>query len=368
MAEPTGADGKPLKKAKAKKDEDDAKPPVCTRCHNLLHHEEAPPLPSYPTIRTLANLLIATPHTQNHIYHLIDAADMPMTLQPQLMSYLHNQLPKEKFRNLTISYIITRCDLLVHQRGMLSGLESRMKEIIKSALPPNAKLESVGPFRENNRLHFVSSRSGWGIGRLKEEVMNRKGGVWFFGGVNTGKSSLIRDLWPEGATLQPVTTEDAREFDLLQNEDQVEEISDIEWARERARREFKKEREREDSDEPDIDELETLITQKQYEEVQKRKPPPIPNHVAPTVSRIPGTTAGPLRIVLKEEVGRKLKKTTELVDLPGLKRWVGMGDGGLLKYVMPELRKDVFMDQRVNRIVHRCTLGKPFLPGSAQHL
>lgn len=353
-----------MKKASETKAEQENKTPLCTRCNDLINHETATPLPSYPTLQTLANLLNATSHTHNHIYHLIDAADMPVTLQPQLMSYLHKHLPRNVFRNLTISYIVTRCDLLVHQREMLSGLESRIKEIIKLALPSEAKLESVGPFRENNRLHFVSSRSGWGIGRLKEEAASRKGGVWFFGGVNTGKSSLLRDLWPEGGKLRPVTVEDAREFDLLPLEDDAPEVPDNDWAREREEMEDKKEKQRRLEGLPEVDAVEYIITQKQYEQAQKVKPPPTPTHVAPTVSKIAGTTAAPLRILHRENVGRIHKKTVELVDLPGIERWVGMGDGGLLKYVRPELRKEVFMAQRVNRKVHRITIGIPPIPAS----
>ena len=256
------------------------------------------------------------------------------------MSYMHANLDKKIFRNLTISYVVTRCDLLVHKREMLSGLESKIKSILKSALPPNAKLESVGPFRESNGIHFTSSRSGWGIGKLKTEATTRKGGVWFFGGVNTGKSSLIRDVWPSGGHLKGMTEDDAKEFDLIPDEESVEEISDEAWGEELSQRM--------ENRDPDV-EMDNLLTQQLQQEKEKEAKPRIRSHVSPTVSYIPGTTAAPLRIMYKELVGRKVKKSTELVDLPGIERWVGQGEGGLMKYVLPERRKELYEASRVIR-------------------
>ncbi|KAH8146365.1 uncharacterized protein LAJ45_09558 [Morchella importuna] len=77
--------------------------PRCARCHAMQHHNTAPPLPSYPTLETLTGLLAASRHRRNHIYHLIDAADLPMSLQPDLRSHLWANLPRAVTRELTIS-------------------------------------------------------------------------------------------------------------------------------------------------------------------------------------------------------------------------------------------------------------------------
>lgn len=281
--------------------------PVCARCHALVHHHSAPPLPSYPTLDTLTNLLLAARHETNHIYHLVDAADLPMSLVPQLRNHLYTRLPREITRGLSLSYVVTRADLLMRTEAQVRSLGTWVKKVLKDALPPGEKVEGRNA---EDGVHIVSARRGWGVGRIKLETRHREGGVWVVGAVNVGKSRLVREVWPEAGEARTGSLEDAAEFDIL----------------------------------PATAEEEVEVAVDAQRQSQRRG---AVVQVPPTVSDIPGTTAAPIRVRFKTAGGAGKKAFGELVDLPGLERWIGFGDGGLLPFVRDEKRTEFGMEKLV---------------------
>jgi hypothetical protein len=297
--------------------------PICERCHNLIHEHHAPPLPAYPTLDTLSKLLLSSPHKFNHIYHLIDAADFPLSLSPRLRNHLYTTLPKSITRHLSVSYIITRCDLLMPKRDQISSLMTYFKSIIKERIPEGEKVEGL-PL-SNTRLHAISSRVGWEVGILKDEIKQRQGGVWLLGVVNVGKSSLLRDVWPINGVMKSSSFEEATEFDILPDQHPIVQSQvggNCNDAGEGQR-------------------LNPIL-----DRARGRPSLGIP-HVPPTISEIPGTTAAPLRVSYKS-VGRGGKTRGELVDLPGMERWTSFGETGLTKYVRPEKWRELIMKKRID--------------------
>lgn len=57
--------------------------PICDRCHNL-HHNGVGSSIIHPSMHSIQQIIEESPHKQNHIYHVIDAADFPMSLIPNL--------------------------------------------------------------------------------------------------------------------------------------------------------------------------------------------------------------------------------------------------------------------------------------------
>ena len=225
----------------------------------------------------------------------------------------------------------------------------------------------------NNRLYVVSNRNAWDIGNLKEEIAKRTGGVWFVGAVNVGKSSLLSSIWPEDGRPRPVSLEDAAEFDILPAEalesDEYEEY-EPEYEPEPApeTREYKYgEYETVLPSEPSApvvvpETIDQILAKVQTPKAPKKVILPRYNHVAPLVSDIPGTTAAPIRVSYKS-VGRGGKYRGEVVDLPGLSRWVGFKDEGLMRYIRPGWRRDVIMLERVNAEQHTIKPGQSMIIG-----
>lgn len=300
-------------------------PPVCARCHALVHHHYAPPLPSYPTLDTLTNLLLASPHETNHIYHLVDAADLPLSLVPQLRNHLYTRLPREITRGLTLSYVVTRADVLMRTEPQVRSLATWIKKVLKDALPAGEKVEGRN---EEDRVHVVSARRGWGVGRIKMETRHREGGVWVVGAVNVGKSRLVREVWPEAGEARVGSQEDAGEFNILpaaaEGEGEGEVMEDAQSKRQRR----------------------GIVVQ-----------------VPPTVSDIPGTTAAPIRVRFKTAGGAGKKAFGELIDLPGLERWIGFGDNGLLPFVRDDKRTAFGVEKLVRPIQY--TIKPGTLPQNA---
>ena len=288
--------------------------PICDRCHFMKHHHDAPSLPAYSTFKALCALLLSSRHRHNHIYHLVDAVDFPLSLRPGLLRYLHRMLPKSLTRNLTISYVITRCDILMPREDQISSYMTYFKSALKRLIPKEQKLET--PF---TKVYAISSRTGWEIGALKKEISKRRGGVWFLGAVNVGKSTLLRDIWPTDGVLRPTTLEDAAEFDILP----AEELAD-----------------------PAAPCSSEAQQQQPDSEVEVIRPGAARAHVPPTVSDIPGTTAAPIRVSY-QSVGRGPRFRGEVVDLPGLERWVGFKETGLMKYVRPNRQRSLAIKDRV---------------------
>lgn len=292
--------------------------PVCVRCHTMVHHHSAPPLPSYPTLDTLTSLLVSSRHKTNHVYHLVDAGDLPMSLVPQLRGHLYTSLPREITRGLTISYVVTRADLLMPTEAQVRSLATWIKKVLKDALPAGEKVEGRNA---EEGVHIVSARRGWGVGRIKLETRHREGGVWVVGAVNVGKSMLVREVWPEAGEGRAGSVEDAEEFDILPAA--LEGVEAVEEEEVKGGGDGKEDGQR------------------------KKQGRGMLIQVSPTVSDLPGTTAAPIRVRFKTAGGVGKKIFGELIDLPGFERWIGFGDNGLLPFVREEKRKEFGIEKLV---------------------
>jgi hypothetical protein len=137
-----------------------------------------------------------------------------------------------------------------------------------------------------------------------------------------GKSRLVKEVWPEAGRAVMGSMEEAGEFDILPPATAAgaEGLEN-------------------DPDAPPA-------PKKKKKKGKEPAGPPASesSHIAPTISHIPGTTAAPIRIVYKT-AGRNT--TSELIDLPGLARWVGYGPTGLLPYIRQDKQKLFHMESYI---------------------
>ncbi|KFY48633.1 hypothetical protein V495_01172 [Pseudogymnoascus sp. VKM F-4514 (FW-929)] len=176
--------------------------PVCDRCHKLKHHHSGQSI-QHPSIQSIQDTIFESPYKYNHIYHVVDAADFPMSLIPALYRLLHltpqrslNRRAKTgRFyhgRKTEISFIITRSDLLAPVKSQVDSLMPRLVEILRDALGSLGKDVRLGNVR------CVSARRDWWTKDLKEDIWERGGGGWMVGKVNVGKSRLFASVFPKG--------------------------------------------------------------------------------------------------------------------------------------------------------------------------
>ncbi|KAG5948784.1 hypothetical protein E4U60_000859 [Claviceps pazoutovae] len=282
-------------------------PPVCDRCHDLIYYSTTKdtakvPMP-HPTVESLRETIEESPYRYNHIYHIIDAADFPMSLIPQLNVLLggknlrtknRRSRPEKPYSNqqIEMSFIITRSDLLGPTKQIVDSKMPYLREVLREAL---------GRFGSRVRLgnvSCVSARRVWWTKELREEVWNRGGGGWMVGKVNVGKSQLFEHIFPKGRM-----SEDG-------GEDQADAVSGETGRGKKIQQDL------------DLDEL---------------LPPaqPATNYPPmPLVSPLPGTTASPIRVPFGNGKG-------ELIDLPGLAR------SDLELYVKEEDRETLVMQRRI---------------------
>ncbi|KAG6208576.1 hypothetical protein E4U35_008271 [Claviceps purpurea] len=283
------------------------KPPVCDRCHDLIYYSTTKdtakvPMP-HPTVESLRETIEESPYRYNHVYHIIDAADFPMSLIPRLNVLLGGKNLRTKNRRsrpekpygdqqIEMSFIITRSDLLGPTKEIVDSKMPYLREVLREAL---------GRFGSRVRLgnvSCVSARRVWWTKELREEVWNRGGGGWMVGKVNVGKSQLFEHIYPKGRM-----SEDG-------GEDQADAVSDETGRGKKFQQDL------------DLDEL---------------LPPaqPATNYPPmPLVSPLPGTTASPIRVPFGNGKG-------ELIDLPGLAR------SDLELFVKKEDRETLVMQKRV---------------------
>lgn len=67
--------------------------PLCDRCHDLTHNSRGHSI-AHPTIDSIADSIAESPFKRNHIYHVIDAADFPMSLVPEIFHKLTLAKPR----------------------------------------------------------------------------------------------------------------------------------------------------------------------------------------------------------------------------------------------------------------------------------
>ena len=297
--------------------QDHEKPPVCERCHSLAHHGTISDIPMFhPTVDTLRETIEESPHKYNHIYHVIDAADFPMSLIPRLhvllgdipMRTRNRRSRAHKFhrdRKIEMSFIITRGDLLGPTKDVVDRMMPYLQQVLRDALG------RVGGRIRLGNIRCVSAKRGWWTQKVREEIWRRGGAGWMVGKVNVGKSQLFESVYPKGRMLPPTSKGDhvVSVYPREEQESPATEEPEEEW---------------EDDAEEDLDIgelLPPLQPARQYPDM-------------PMVSALPGTTASPIRIPFGNKKG-------ELIDLPGLAR------SDLELFVKPEHRKSLIMKSRV---------------------
>ncbi|GAB7349200.1 hypothetical protein MBLNU459_g8128t1 [Dothideomycetes sp. NU459] len=353
--------------------------PICDRCHKLIHHHEGVPI-FHPSIQSIEDIIAESPYKQNHIYHVLDAADFPMSLIPNLQTDLN--LPRLRTQNrrsksqryvrgriAEVSFIITRSDLLAPKKEQVDGLMPYLRETLRDALGKSGRNIRLGNVR------CVSSKRGWWTKEVKEDIWNRGGAGWMVGKVNVGKSNLFESVFPKGRA-QDVSLEQLRhvagrnqavqqfkplaidgdleplnsEFDEttasaslsdLPGGLSVHDNADATSITEHAEAEAVPAIEQSDTQFFDEDDEASLLPPAQPETAYP---------VMPVISSLPGTTASPIRIPFGNGKG-------ELIDLPGVAR------SSLDDFVKVESKQDLVMRSRVTPDQYTIKPGQSLLLG-----
>ena len=349
--------------------EDSTKPsdvPICDRCHYLRYQSRGSSI-VHPSMQSILEIIEESPHKHNHIYHVIDAADFPMSLIPNLTTAL--QLPRLRTQNrrsksmhyirgrqAEVSFIITRSDLLAPKQEQVDALVPYLREVLRDALGRSGKSIRLGNVR------CVSAQRGWWTKAVKEDIWNRGGAGWMVGKVNVGKSALYEVVFPKGRNHEEVDVQKIRQREeqkalqstaaTLENHgvgrnaivdpeisdqkppfaDSPGELSEGSFeAKANDLESFQESVLESDQWDEDLDSEEVL-----YNENSLLPPaqPETPYPNMPLVSALPGTTASPIRIPFGNGKG-------ELIDLPGVER------SSLDTQVKPESRKHLVMRSRV---------------------
>ena len=299
--------------------------PVCDRCHDLIYNSRGVSI-AHPSIDSIADSIAESSFLQNHVYHVLDAADFPLSLIPSIYGQLSLAKPRTQNRRSqyrfskrpTISFIITRSDLLGPTKEMVDSLMPYFTSVLRAALGRSAEDIRLG------NVHLVSSKRGWWTRDIKESIWNRGGGSWMVGKVNVGKSNLFEVLFPKGSADR------APSYAQLEQEAQSKSLvlgSETASGRPNTKQELLSET--------------SLLPPPQ---------PETPYPVLPLISSLPGTTASPIRLPFGNSKG-------ELIDLPGLAR------GNLDAYVSPEHKLDLVMTHRPTVTQHNIKQGQSLLLG-----
>lgn len=311
--------------------------PFCDRCHNLIHHHTGTPI-YHPTMEAIRETIQESPYKYNHVYHVLDAADFPMSLLPQVHQLLdlmplrtkNRRSQSGKFfkgKKTEMSFIITRSDLLAPKKEQVDRLMPTLVEILRQALPRDSRHVRLGNVR------CVSAKRSWWTKEVKEDIWKRGGAGWMVGKVNVGKSQLFDAVFPKGRMdwKQPkhdisVAVQPRDENALAPAIDPEQDVKDAVLP-----------------ELPDIDELgdDSLLPPPQEETNFPRMP---------VVSEMPGTTASPIRVPFGGGKG-------ELIDLPGLER------SELEIWVREEHRPSLVMKARASPEQHVVKPGQSLLIG-----
>lgn len=288
--------------------------PLCDRCHRLVHHHSRESI-YHPTIDAIRDTIEESPYKYNHVYHILDAADFPMSLLPKVHQLLDLSPLRSKNRrsrggkfhkgkSTEMSFIITRSDLLAPKKEAVDRMMPYLVETLRDALPRDSRNVRLGNVR------CVSAKRSWWTKELKEDIWKRGGAGWLVGKVNVGKSQLLHTVFPKGR---------------MDWKDPKESKQAITVAVEPGN--HKPDQAKTDPILPEIDDLD--------EESLLPPPQPETNYPQmPLVSALPGTTASPIRLPFGGGKG-------ELIDLPGLAR------GDLETFVREEHRSSLIMKARM---------------------
>ncbi|KAI1433207.1 hypothetical protein GGR50DRAFT_669967 [Xylaria sp. CBS 124048] len=278
------------------------KKPLCDRCHFLMHNHTGESI-YHPSIESICDTLLESPYKYNHVYHVLDAADFPLSLLPKLSQLLDMMPLRSRNRRsragryyhgqkTEMSFIITRADLLAPTKPQVDALFPYLREVLRDALGRLGEDVRLG------NLRAVSAKRGWWTNELKEDIWKRGGAGWMVGKANVGKSQLFEAVFPKGRmSWQPSEHQITVDMEAKSNTDSAltshESQSDIDRGLE------------------DTDWAEDLALD------QFSLLPPAPEETQfpemPLVSDLPGTTASPIRVPFGNGRG-------ELIDLPGLSR------------------------------------------------
>lgn len=300
-------------------------PPLCDRCHKLLHHSHGVSI-HHPSMDSIRDTIWESPHRYNHIYHVLDAADFPLSLISALHKILTLKPPRSQNRRsraykyfrgqqYEMSYIITRADLLAPKKEQVDALMPYLIDVLRD------RLGSVGKSVRLGNVRCVSAKRGWWTPQLKEDIWSRGGGAWMVGKVNVGKSNLFECVFPKGRSNDEPS-------------DQQEETREMELAKDSERNHLTLNDIHLDEPETSGNKDEGLDDELDVDSLLPPLQPETSYPVMPLVSSLPGTTASPIRLSYGNGRG-------ELVDLPGLSR------GRLEEYVREECRSELVMRSRV---------------------
>lgn len=307
--------------------------PLCDRCHKLVYHHTGTPI-FHPTIEAIRDTLSESPYKYNHVYHILDAADFPMSLLPKVNQLLDLMPLRTKNRRqrhgsagkyfhgkrTELSFIITRSDLLAPKKEAVDRMMPYLIETLRDALPRDSRHVRLGNVR------CVSAKRSWWTKELKEDIWNRGGAGWMVGKVNVGKSQLFHEVFPKGRMDWKETKESRHDVSVaMQHKDHDQE------------------RDAPTSVIPEIDELDedSLLPPPQEETNFPQMP---------VVSALPGTTASPIRVPFGGGKG-------ELIDLPGLAR------GELENFIREEHRPSMIMKSRITPEQYVIKPGRSLLIG-----
>lgn len=268
----------------------------------------------HPTVDSLRQTIEESPHKLNHIYHIIDAADFPMSLIPRLNVLLGDvQLrsrnrrsrasPYHRDRKTELSFIITRSDLLAPTKAAVDSMMPYLRAVLRESLGRLGNRVRLGNVR------CVSAKRGWWTKTLKEDIWRRGGAGWMVGKVNVGKSQLFEAVYPKGRLGLAMQAEHGNAF----------------WRDNGCGPQHQTDQNDEEARDGDDHDVGALLPPPQrltmYPEM-------------PLVSPLPGTTASPIRLPFGNGKG-------ELVDLPGLAR------SDLELFVKEEHRTSLIMKTRI---------------------
>jgi hypothetical protein len=330
-------------------------PPLCDRCHKIKHHDTGVSI-HHPSIKSIEDTIFESPYKINHVYHVLDAADFPMSLIPGLHKVLNitpqrslNRRSKTgKFfhgQKTDVSFVITRSDLLAPKKEQVDSMMPYLRDVLRDALGRAGKDVRLGNVR------CVSAKQSWWTKDLKEDIWKRGGGGWMVGKVNVGKSQLFGEIFPKGRrstaspeSFQPPTVtwgsqgssgNSGSVAEALREELRSDETLDI---IESGSEDIVKFSPMNETEAPEtMASLEPDASREEYLDNDSLLPPPQQETnypEMPLVSSLPGTTASPIRVPFGNGRG-------ELIDLPGLAR------GDLELHVQPEHRSSLIMRSRI---------------------
>lgn len=354
---------------------------ICDRCHLLLHNGIGSPI-IHPSMQSIQAIIEESPHEHNNIYHVLDAADFPMSLIPNLQSALH--LPRLRTQNrrskskrydkggrvAEVSFIITRSDLLAPQKEQVDKMMHYLQECLRDALGRSGRNVRLGNVR------CVSSQRGWWTKNVKEDIYRQGGAAWMVGKANVGKSALFEVVFPKNRgqkrieaphLMKEVPTDNSDMDGAKWGSGEVDPFEDqsSSSAPEVSKDAFDEVETACKEAQPNeaLDEAETALQEEQPEEDEdivldededaSLLPPAQPETAyphMPLVSSLPGTTASPIRVPFGRGKG-------ELIDLPGIHR------SSFDAHIKPEHRNELVMKSRVTPEQYTVKPGQSLLLG-----